>query len=208
MLRVVLRNLYLMSFLYTLSEQDYTILVLRKSMFSREANTRIIAVEGLLDLIIADKQTRVHSNNNSESESWLRMSMSEPSSSQSGSQQVPRRGMSGRNKNLLQELLGILRRCLSQQVSWSPLLSTFVIRIGCIFARKLTFEHYAGDTEALFVSPHVPDWSSMPFTYHLLPTLFALANFHEVHEGVVLVGCLEGASGHSIKSKNSVNVDD
>ncbi|KAG0630407.1 hypothetical protein M758_1G176000 [Ceratodon purpureus] len=96
--------------------QDYTILVLRKSMFSREESTRMIAAEGLLDLIIADKQSRVHLNRNSESESWLRMSMSEASSSQSVSQQVPRRGLSGRNKNLLQELLGLLRRCLSQQV--------------------------------------------------------------------------------------------
>lgn len=103
-------------FQLSLDLQDYTILVLRKSMFSREANIRMIAAQGLLDLIIADKQARVLVNKSSESESWLRMSMSEPSSSQS-SQQVPRRGMNGRNKNLLQELLGLLRRCLSQQVS-------------------------------------------------------------------------------------------
>lgn len=112
-----------------LSKQDYTILVLRKSMFSREANIRMIAAQGLLDLIIADKQARVLVNKSSESESWLRMSMSEPSSSQS-SQQVPRRGMNGRNKNLLQELLGLLRRCLSQQVCCFLQCPSLVIK-GC-----------------------------------------------------------------------------
>lgn len=50
------------------SKQDYTILVLRKSMFSREERTRMIAAKGLLDLIIADKQPRVHMNHNFESE--------------------------------------------------------------------------------------------------------------------------------------------
>lgn len=104
-------------------------------MFSREASTRMIAAQGLLDLIIADKQARVHMNHNSESESWLRMSMSEASSSQSGSQQVPRCGISGRNKNLLQELLGLLRRCLSQQVGWSLLQPSFVIRV-CLLTCK------------------------------------------------------------------------
>lgn len=124
-------------------------------MFSREESTRMIAAQGLLDLIIADKQARVHMNHNSESESWLRMSMSEASSSQSASQQVPRRGKSGRNKNLLQELLGLLRRCLSQQVCYS-LSSTTILRdqgLRAFFHAAGYVQHYIKALDIRAVDP-------------------------------------------------------
>ncbi|KAL3678719.1 hypothetical protein R1sor_021675 [Riccia sorocarpa] len=60
--------------------QYYTILVLRKAMFGREESARMTAVQGLLELVIAEKKPVI-------------------------------------NANLLQDLLGLLRRCLSQQAN-------------------------------------------------------------------------------------------
>jgi hypothetical protein len=96
-------------------EQDYTILMLRKSMFGREASNRMVAVQGLLDLIIAEKQNRTM--NDADSESWHRMSSSEASCSQPCSQMEPRHGRYGHSRRLLREVFGLLQRCLLQQVT-------------------------------------------------------------------------------------------
>ncbi|KAG6544322.1 hypothetical protein Mapa_014156 [Marchantia paleacea] len=93
--------------------QDYTILVLRKAMFGREESARMTAVQGLLELIIAEKQARMY---DSDAVNY-RNRYSEASCSQSSSQ-LERIRLSGKtNVNLLQDLLGLLRRCLSQQVN-------------------------------------------------------------------------------------------
>ncbi|KAL2612804.1 hypothetical protein R1flu_024496 [Riccia fluitans] len=93
--------------------QDYTILVLRKAMFGREESARMTAVQGLLELVISEKKARVYDSD----ASIHRNRFSEASCSQSSSQ-VDRIRLSNRiNTNLLQDLLGLLRRCLSQQVN-------------------------------------------------------------------------------------------
>ncbi|XP_058083253.1 uncharacterized protein LOC131231163 isoform X2 [Magnolia sinica] len=83
--------------------QDYTILVMRKAMFRREDTVRIAATNAIIDLIVADKQSKNNGPN----------SMQESSSQASCSQQagIP----CGMGTGLFQDLSGLLRRCLSQQ---------------------------------------------------------------------------------------------
>jgi hypothetical protein len=74
-------------------EQDNTILMLWKSMFRQEASNRMVAVQALLDLTIAEKKKRTM--NDADSESWHRISSSEVSCSQSCSQMEPGHGRYG-----------------------------------------------------------------------------------------------------------------
>ncbi|KAJ7296597.1 hypothetical protein O6H91_Y113100 [Diphasiastrum complanatum] len=90
---------------------DYMVLVLRKSIFHREATARMVAVQGLLDLAIAEKGSKFLRVSES-----LVHSASEASCSQSGSQPLER-NYSGKQTHLFHELLGLFRRCLSQQAS-------------------------------------------------------------------------------------------
>lgn len=74
-------------------------------MFSREATARLNALQGLINLLIAERATKANSGVDS-----LLNSSSEASCSQQ------ERGYFRRTPSLLQELQGLLRRCLLQQV--------------------------------------------------------------------------------------------
>lgn len=79
-------------------------------MFSRDADARMTAAQGIFDLIIAEKQSVLLRHPDS-----FMHTMSEASCSQSYSQR-DKKSDYGRGVSLLHELLGLLRRCLSQQV--------------------------------------------------------------------------------------------
>ncbi|KAL6193735.1 hypothetical protein ACLB2K_034819 [Fragaria x ananassa] len=82
--------------------KDYTILVMRKAMFRREDTIRLAATNAVIDLILAEKQSKKDDL----------LSFQESSSQASSSQQseVPYNVRGG----LFQELSGLLQRCLYQ----------------------------------------------------------------------------------------------
>ncbi|XP_057484822.1 uncharacterized protein LOC130771247 [Actinidia eriantha] len=82
--------------------QDYIILVVRKAMFSREDSVRLAATNAIIDLILAEKQSKTDGP----------YSFQESSSQASSSQQAE---MScGMGAGLFQELSGLLQRCFYQ----------------------------------------------------------------------------------------------
>ncbi|KAH9765891.1 Fanconi anemia group I-like protein [Citrus sinensis] len=82
--------------------QDYTILVVRKAMFRREDAVRHAATNAIIDLIMAEKQSKTDGS----------LSLQDSSSQASCSQQeIPRSTHGG----LFQELSALLQRCLYQQ---------------------------------------------------------------------------------------------
>lgn len=84
--------------------QDYTILVMRKAMFRREDTIRLAATDAVIDLILAEKQSKKDDL----------LSFQESSSQASSSQQSEKPYNVG--GGLFQELSGLLQRCLYQQV--------------------------------------------------------------------------------------------
>lgn len=88
--------------------QDYTILVVRKAMFRREDTVRIAAINAIIDLVLAEKQSKRGGP----------YSFQDSSSQASSSQQAEIPCSLG--AGLFQELSGLLQRCLCQQVSCSP----------------------------------------------------------------------------------------
>ncbi len=84
--------------------QNYTILVMRKAMFRREDTVRIAATTGIIDLILAEKQSK------RDGLFSFQESSSQASSSQQG--EIP----CSLGEGLFQELSGLLQRCLYQQV--------------------------------------------------------------------------------------------
>lgn len=89
------------------SMQDYTILVMRKAMFRREDAVRLAATAAVIDLIVAEKQSKRDDP----------LTFQESSSQASSSQQSEIRYSVG--GGLFQELSGLLQRCLYQQVLYS-----------------------------------------------------------------------------------------
>lgn len=87
--------------------QDYTILVVRKAMFRREDTVRIAATNAIIDLILAEKQSK------KDGPFSLQESCSQASCSQQA--EIP----CGMGIGLFQELSGMLQRCLYQQVVFS-----------------------------------------------------------------------------------------
>ncbi|PRQ39249.1 putative fanconi anemia group I protein [Rosa chinensis] len=85
--------------------KDYTILVMRKAMFRREDTIRLAATNAIIDLILAEKQSKKDDL----------LSFQESSSQASSSQQseIPYNVGGG----LFQELCGLLQRCLYQPAS-------------------------------------------------------------------------------------------
>ncbi|GAV64147.1 hypothetical protein CFOL_v3_07665 [Cephalotus follicularis] len=83
--------------------QDYTILVVRKAMFRREDSVRIAATNAIIDLILAEKQSKRDGL----------FSFQDSSSQASCSQQAEIPCSIG--GGLFQELSGLLQRCLYQQ---------------------------------------------------------------------------------------------
>ncbi|XP_077218685.1 fanconi anemia group I-like protein [Tasmannia lanceolata] len=83
---------------------DYTILVVRKAMFRREDTVRIAATNAIIAVIVAEKLCKSNELN----------SMQESSSQASCSQQADM--PCGMGISLFNDLSGLLRRCLSQQV--------------------------------------------------------------------------------------------
>lgn len=88
--------------------QDYTILVVRKAMFRREDTIRIAATNVIIDLILAEKQSK------RDGPYSYQDSSSQASSSQQANIWCRLRA------GLFQELGGLLQRCLCQQVSCYP----------------------------------------------------------------------------------------
>lgn len=87
--------------------QDYIILVVRKAMFRREEPVRVAATKAMMDLILIQS-------------GFCRSDLNQildSSSQASSSQQVEVN--SGLCKRLFEDLSGLLRRCLSQQVRFS-----------------------------------------------------------------------------------------
>lgn len=82
--------------------QDYTILVVRKAMFRREDAVRHAATNAILDLILAEKQSKTDGS----------LSLQDSSSQASCSQQEMPCSIHG---GLFQELSALLQRCLYQQ---------------------------------------------------------------------------------------------
>ncbi|KAJ0034471.1 hypothetical protein Pint_24485 [Pistacia integerrima] len=82
--------------------QDYTILVVRKAMFRREDTVRLAATNAIINLILAEKQSKT------DGLSSFQDSSSQASCSQ---QEIPRSTGGG----LFQELSALLQRCLYQQ---------------------------------------------------------------------------------------------
>lgn len=85
--------------------QDYTILVLRKAMFRREDSIRLAATSSIVNLILAEKQSKKDGP----------FSCQDSSSQASSSQQAEVYRALG--SSLFQELNGLLQRCLYQQVA-------------------------------------------------------------------------------------------
>lgn len=83
--------------------QDYTILVVRKAMFRREDTVRIAAINAIIDLVLAEKQSKRGGP----------YSFQDSSSQASSSQQAEIPCSLG--AGLFQELSGLLQRCLCQQ---------------------------------------------------------------------------------------------
>lgn len=79
------------------------ILVLRKAMFRREGAIRLAAVTTIINLILAEKQAKTNGPLDQDS-----------SGQASCSQQAEMLG--GTNGSIFQELIGLLQRCLYQQV--------------------------------------------------------------------------------------------
>lgn len=77
---------------------------MRKALFKKEDDVRAAAISVVIELIIAEKRYNSHSMN----------SMQDSSSQASCSQQADL--SCGPGSNLFQDLSGLLRRCLSQQV--------------------------------------------------------------------------------------------
>ncbi|KAM1742336.1 hypothetical protein ACFX12_012349 [Malus domestica] len=85
--------------------QNYTILVMRKAMFRREDAIRLAATGAVIDLILAEKQSKRDDT----------LLFQESSSQASSSQQSEMRYSVG--GCLFQELSGLLQRCLYQQAN-------------------------------------------------------------------------------------------
>ncbi|XP_062107746.1 uncharacterized protein LOC133818728 isoform X3 [Humulus lupulus] len=83
--------------------QDYTILVMRKAMFRQEEAVRLAATSAIINLILAEKQSKRDGP----------FSVHESSSQASCSQQADISGSVG----LFQQLSGLLQRCLYQQAN-------------------------------------------------------------------------------------------
>ncbi|KAK4742659.1 hypothetical protein SAY87_000660 [Trapa incisa] len=84
---------------------DYLVLVVRKAMFRREDTIRLAAVTSVVDLILADKKSKIDGPFSCQDSS------SDPSSSQQAEIQPSTKG------DLFQELIGLLQRCLYQQAN-------------------------------------------------------------------------------------------
>ncbi|MCO5611926.1 hypothetical protein L7F22_066185 [Adiantum nelumboides] len=98
--------------------QGYAVLVLRKAMFSREATARINALQGLINLLIAERASKAQNDLDS-----LLNSSSEASCSQQ------ERSYFRKTPSLLHELKGLLRRCLSRQANIRELLYKGLIKL-------------------------------------------------------------------------------
>ncbi|CAL8991407.1 unnamed protein product [Prunus brigantina] len=97
--------------------QDYTILVMRKAMFRREDAVRLAATSAVIDLIVAEKQSKRDDP----------LSFQESSSQASSSQQSEiRYSMGG---GLFQELSGLLQRCLYQQANVKEVLYHGLVKL-------------------------------------------------------------------------------
>ncbi|XP_043711857.1 Fanconi anemia group I protein isoform X2 [Telopea speciosissima] len=83
--------------------QSYMILVMRKAMFRREETVRIAAINAIIDMLLAEKQSKRDGSD----------SFQESSSQASCSQQAELPCVM--KMGLFQELSGLLQRCLSQQ---------------------------------------------------------------------------------------------
>ncbi|XP_010558807.1 PREDICTED: Fanconi anemia group I protein [Tarenaya hassleriana] len=83
--------------------QDYSILVIRKAMFSREETVRVSAANAIINLILAEKQFKKESS----------FTFQDSSSQASSSQQAEMSCIMQRS--LFNELNGLLQRCLYQQ---------------------------------------------------------------------------------------------
>ncbi|KAK9288581.1 hypothetical protein L1049_017040 [Liquidambar formosana] len=84
-------------------QQDYMILVVRKAMFRREGTVRLAATNAIVDLILAEKQSK------KDGLYCFQESSSQASSSQQA--EIP----CSMGAGLFQELSGLLQRCLYQQ---------------------------------------------------------------------------------------------
>jgi hypothetical protein len=108
--------------------QDYIILVVRKAMFKREDTVRIAATNAIVELIIA--QSRRNEAN-----------LFEDSSSQPSSSQQPETHLEF-GRSLFQELSGLLRRCLSQQVSLLSSCCTMQLSLFFISSKRYCPQHH------------------------------------------------------------------
>ncbi|BBG93163.1 hypothetical protein Prudu_001092, partial [Prunus dulcis] len=97
--------------------QDYTILVMRKAMFRREDAVRLAATAAVIDLIVAEKQSKRDDP----------LSFQESSSQASSSQQSEIRYSVG--GGLFQELSGLLQRCLYQQANVKEVLYHGLVKL-------------------------------------------------------------------------------
>ncbi|KAA8548947.1 hypothetical protein F0562_000631 [Nyssa sinensis] len=97
--------------------QDYTILVVRKAMFRQEDTVRLAATTAIIDLILAEKQSKRDGP----------FSFQESSSQASCSQQaeIP----CGMGSSLFQELSGLLQRCLYQQAKVKEILYRGLVKL-------------------------------------------------------------------------------
>ena len=126
----MLRTFLAVFFLFHLIMQDYTILVVRKAMFRREDAVRHAATNAIIDLIMAEKQSKTEGS----------LSLQDSSSQASCSQQEIPRSIHG---GLFQELSALLQRCLYQQVflcqSWISFIcywTIFLKLLDCAFRQK------------------------------------------------------------------------
>ncbi len=93
--------------------QDYVVLVLRKVMFARDTNSRLVAVKGFLFLII--QQLRAGPELGQQLAQHGAVDCSQASSSQASLSQLGALSPGGAGLSLLQELAGFLRKALCQQ---------------------------------------------------------------------------------------------
>ncbi|GMH08297.1 hypothetical protein Nepgr_010137 [Nepenthes gracilis] len=98
--------------------QDYIILVVRKAMFSREDAVRVAAINAIIDVILADKQSKK-----------VGPFSFQDSSSQASCSQPCEIMCGGNNNNLFLELSGLLQRCLYQQAKVREILYHGLVKI-------------------------------------------------------------------------------
>lgn len=149
-------------------------------MFGRESTARINALQGLINLLIADRATKAHSGVDS-----LLNSSSEASCSQQ------EHGYFRRTPSLLQELQGLLRRCFLQQVRFNnkhQITQTCILKTTYIYAFVVTIDQQVyGPELALHMVRQRFESYSIKVSLNWCQWIQLLQIQHSIYSGLIFV---------------------